>query len=104
MSVITMRVKTAEDVEGSKNLRVYTFEAGETELVIVANRTNVYKVGDVAAVAQVGTVLPEAHGGFEITQRKVFGVESFGMALGTTDLPAGVELNFDDEGSLQGVL
>jgi tRNA-binding EMAP/Myf-like protein len=104
MSVITMQVKTADDVEGSKNLRVYTFVAGETELTVVANRTNVYEVDDVALVVQVGTMLPERHGGFEITQRKVFGIESSGMAMGTTDLPPGVTLNFDEEGNLQGML
>ncbi len=85
MSVIAMKVKTAADVEDSKNLRVYDFEWGGVELTIVANRTNVYKVGDIVAVAQVGTKLGDLDNPgsiFEITQRKVFGIESFGMALG----------------------
>lgn len=91
--IIAMRVKTADEVKGSKNLRCYTFEApNRPDLVVVANLTNVYQVGDVAAVAQVGTVLPN---GLEIITRKVFGIESSGMALGPIDIDVGSEVGED---------
>lgn len=83
--IVAMRVKTADDVPGSKNLRVYTFESPEEELTVVANLTNVYQVGDVALVAKVGTVLGE----LTVSQRKVFGIQSSGMAVGKTDLEVG---------------
>lgn len=95
MSVIAMKVTTAEDVEGSKNLRVYTFEAPNQEPVtVVANRTNVYEVGDVAAVAKVGSIL-SAFDDLEITKRKVFGIESSGMAIGHVEEEPGTELGDD---------
>lgn len=85
--IVAMEVKTAEDVKGSKSLRCYTFEAPDQErLTIVANQTYVYSPGDIVAVAQVGTILPD---GLEITKRKVFGIESSGMALGPIDVPLG---------------
>ncbi len=84
--IVAMKVKTAAEVPGSKKLRVYTFEApGMEDLTIVANQTNVYQVDDLAAVATVGTKLQD----LEITQRKLFGIESFGMALGPTEGPIG---------------
>lgn len=95
--ILVMKTLSAEDVEGSSNLRVYTFEApfyepgGMRTINVVANRTNVYEVGDIVAVAQVGST-PEHFGNFEVTQRKVFGVESFGMALGRVDMMAGAIL------------
>ncbi len=95
MSVVAMTVTSANDVEGSKNLRVYTFEApGIEPATVVANRTNVYEVGDVAAVAQVGSVL-SAFDDLEITKRKVFGIESSGMAIGHVDSEPGTELGDD---------
>lgn len=95
MSVRVMKVKNAENVDGSNNLRVYTFEApGMSDLVVVANLTNVYDENDVVAVAQVGSVL-SAYDNMEIKQRKVFGIESFGMALGCVDAELGAELGDD---------
>jgi tRNA-binding EMAP/Myf-like protein len=92
--ILVMNTETAEDVDGSDNLRVYTFVVESLELVVVANRTNVYDVGDVVAVAQVGST-PEHFGNFEVTERKVFGIESFGMAVGVVDLPVGTILEDD---------
>lgn len=86
MQVIAMRVKAESDVPNSKNLRVYTFEAPEhADVVVVANRSNVYKLDDVVAVALVGTKLPESYDNLEIVKRSVFGIESSGMALGPLD-------------------
>ena len=93
--VLAMRVKSASDVVGSKNLRSYVFEApGVDSLAVVANLTNVYAEGDVVAVAQVGTILP-AFDNMLITQRKVFGIESFGMALGKVTATVGTILGDD---------
>jgi len=92
--ILVMNTETAEDVEGSNNLRVYTFAVDNIELVVVANRTNVYEVGDIVAVAQVGST-PEHFGNFKVTERKVFGIESFGMAIGVVDLPVGTVLEDD---------
>lgn len=93
--VLAMRVKSATDVVGSKNLRSYVFEApGIDSLTVVANLTNVYQENDVVAVAQVGTVLP-AFENMVITQRKVFGIESFGMALGKVTAEVGTVLGDD---------
>jgi tRNA-binding EMAP/Myf-like protein len=89
--ILVMKVESAADVEDSKNLRVYTFKSEDKSLVVVANRTNVYEENDIVAVAQVGSV-PEHFGNFEITQRKVFGIESHGMAIGKVDLDVGTEL------------
>lgn len=96
--VLAMRVKTACDVEGSKNLRSYVFEApGFDDLTVVANLTNVYSENDVVAVAHVGTTLP-AFDNITIAQRKVFGIESFGMALGKVDVEVGTVLGDDFRG------
>ena len=94
MPVIAMQVTSAGPVEGAENLNVYTFESpGQGELCIIANHTNVYAVGDVAGIATVGTRLP----GLEIKPRKVFGIDSTGMACGPVDvaLDTDVSAQFD---------
>lgn len=89
--IIAMKVKNASDVENSNNLRVYEFEAPNVEdLVVVANKTNVYYPGDVVAVAQVGSVLT-SYDNLEIKKRKVFGIESLGMAMGKVNASVGSE-------------
>lgn len=94
MSVIAMVCTSAEEHPDADRLRVYKFEAGNFGCQIVANLTNVYEVGDVAAIAQPGTVL-SAFDDLEIVPRKVRGVESFGMAIGHVDAPVGTELGDD---------
>jgi len=79
MPVIAMKVVDKQAHERTDQLFIYTFESPELgQKTIVANLTNVYEVGDVAAIAQLGTWLPEG----EIKPRKVFGIASEGMALG----------------------
>jgi tRNA-binding EMAP/Myf-like protein len=95
MPVIAMEVKTANDVTGSKNLRVYTFINGEDEFTIIANRTNVYEVGNVVAVALVGTKIKDLDSldsSFEITKKNIFGIESSGIALGRITASVGTKL------------
>lgn len=82
MPVIAMQVVEKQAHERTDSLFIYTFESPELgQKTIVANLTNVYEVGDVAAIAQLGTFLPEG----EIKPRKVFGIPSEGMALGPVD-------------------
>lgn len=89
MPVVAMTCTSKQAHEKTDKLFIYTFAAPELEeRTIVANLTNVYEPGDVVAVAQLGTWLPEG----EIVQRKVFGIESFGMALGPVDAAPGTDV------------
>ena len=94
MPVIAMKVLSAEKLEQAENLFFYTFSSPEQgELKIIANTTNVYQVGDVAGIALHGTKLP----GLTIKPRKVFGIDSGGMACGPVDaeLDADVSAQFE---------
>ena len=89
MPVIAMQVVEKTAHEKTDQLFIYTFESPELgQKTIVANLTNVYEVGDVAAIAQLGTFLPEG----EIKPRKVFGIDSEGMALGPVDAAPDTDL------------
>lgn len=90
MPVIAMNTIRKTAHEQTDSLFIYTFESPQLgEKTIVANLTNVYEVGDVAAIAQLGTLLPEG----EIKPRKVFGIDSEGMALGKVDAPVDTDLS-----------
>ena len=90
MPVISMNTIRKTAHEQTDSLFIYTFESPELgEKTIVANLTNVYEVGEVAAIAQLGTLLPEG----EIKPRKVFGIDSEGMALGKVDVPVDTNLS-----------
>lgn len=90
MPVRAMKVTSKTAHEKTDKLFIYTFESPEQgELTIVANLTNVYEVGDVAAIALLGTLLPEG----EIKPRKVFGIPSSGMALGPVDADLDTDLS-----------
>jgi len=92
-----MKVTSAQKLEQAESLFLYTFESpAQGELSIVANATNVYQVGDVAGVALVGTKLP----GLEIKARKVFGIDSAGMACGPVDGPLDADLSAEFEADL----
>lgn len=89
MPVVAMKVTAKSAHEKTDKLFIYTFESPEHgERTIVANLTNVYEVGDVAAIALTGTVLEEG----EIKDRKVFGIDSSGMALGKVDAALDADL------------
>lgn len=93
MPVIAMKATAKQAHEKTDNLFIYTFESpGQGEKTIVANKDNRYEVGDVAGIAVVGTFLP----GLEIKPRKVFGIPSDGMAMGTVEaeLDADVSAQF----------
>lgn len=90
MPVIAMQVVEKQAHEKTDSLFIYTFESPELgRKTIVANLTNVYEVGDVAAIAQLGTFLPEG----EIKPRKVFGIDSEGMALGPVEAAPDTDLS-----------
>ncbi|TVQ91671.1 MAG: hypothetical protein EA397_08665 [Deltaproteobacteria bacterium] len=89
MPVIAMQVVEKTAHEKTDQLFIYTFESPELgRRTIVANLTNIYEIGDVAAIAQLGTFLPEG----EIKPRKVFGIDSEGMALGPVDVSPDTDL------------
>ena len=80
--------KTAH--EKTDNLFIYTFESPALgQKTIVANLTNVYAIGDVAGIAQLGTLLPEG----PIKPRKVFGIDSEGMAMGPVEAALDTDLS-----------
>jgi tRNA-binding EMAP/Myf-like protein len=84
---MTVVEKTAH--EKTDQLFIYTFESPVLgQRTIVANLTNTYEVGDVAAIALEGTFLP----GVEIKPRKVFGILSEGMALGKVEAAPDTDL------------
>ncbi|MCB9684407.1 MAG: hypothetical protein H6738_05630 [Alphaproteobacteria bacterium] len=89
MPVIAMTCVDKQAHDKTDNLFVYAFESPALgRKTIVANLTNVYEVGQVAAIAQLGTLLEEG----EIKPRKVFGVDSEGMALGPVDAAPDTDL------------
>ncbi|MCA9571692.1 MAG: hypothetical protein KC656_27830, partial [Myxococcales bacterium] len=89
MPVIAMTVVQKDAHPDTDNLFVYRFESPALgQKTIVANLTNVYEVGQVAAIAQLGTLLPEG----EMKPRKVFGIDSEGMALGPVDAAPDTDL------------
>ena len=70
-------------------LRIYNFSDGINGFQIIANPTNIYEVGDKAAVALIGSVLKDDT---EIKESKIRGILSQGMALGKSDLPVGTDV------------
>ncbi len=97
MPVVAMQVTEKRAHERTDQLFIYTFASPATgERTIVANLTNVYEVGDVAAVAVPGTFLP----GVEIVPRKVFGVHSEGMALGKVEAALDTDLTAEFDADL----
>lgn len=90
MPILTLRVVAVADNPNADRLKVYQLEGAGNGLVqIVANDSNVYRVGDVVMAALVGTVLAD---GTEIKKGKFRGVRSFGMLLGKTDAEVGSDL------------
>mgnify|MGYP003956708215 CR=1 FL=1 len=98
MPVIAMKCVSKSAHEKTESLFIYIFESPKLgSKTIVANLTNVYEEGDVAAIAQLGTWLPEG----EMKPRKVFGIDSEGMALGPVDAEPDADLTerFDADAS-----
>jgi phenylalanyl-tRNA synthetase beta chain len=85
--VVVSRVTEITAIEGADRVRRVVVDAGGEPLEIVCGATN-FAVGDRVPLAPVGAVLP---GGFEISRRKMRGVESNGM------LCSGKELGITDD-------
>ena len=90
MPVIAMKATSKKAHEQTDQLFIYTFESPELgERLIVANKDNVYEIGDVAGIGLLGTFLP----GLELKPRKVFGYDSEGMAMGKVDAPLDTDVS-----------
>ena len=89
MTILALRVAEDRDHENADKLRIYQFENDGARVQIVANKDNLYTVGDVVAVALENTVLED---GTLIKKNKYRGARSFGMTLGKTDKPVGTDL------------
>ena len=101
MPVICMECVAKQAHEKTDSLFIYTFRSPELgDKTIVANLTNVYEVGDRVGIAQLGTFLP----GLEMKPRKVFGIDSEGMAMGPgdADLDADLSADFDADAPVRG--
>jgi tRNA-binding EMAP/Myf-like protein len=73
-------------------LKIYEFIYNKIIYQIICNPTNIYAVGDKAAVALIGSVLKNDT---EIKESKIRGIISQGMALGKSDLPVGTNVTND---------
>lgn len=92
MPVICMECVAKQAHEKTDSLFIYTFRSPALgDKTIVANLTNVYEVGDRVGIAQLGTFLP----GLEMKPRKVFGIDSEGMAMGPVDADLDADLSAD---------
>jgi len=90
MSVTAMTVTSVHPHPNAEALRVYELAAGDVAgLVVVANLEQTYAVGDTVAIARVGALLKD---GTKIRKSRLRGVDSFGMALGSTDAAPGADL------------
>lgn len=74
-----MKILSAEKHPAADRLRVYSAEADGNKITFVANLTNIYEVGDIVKVAQIGHVMED---GMEIKETTIRGVKSYGMGLG----------------------
>ena len=91
MSVMAMKVVSAEQHPNADALRLYTMSAPAVETVqVIANLDNVYQIDDVVAIALSGSVLKD---GTKIKPSKLRGVYSYGMALGKVDVEIGTDLS-----------
>ena len=97
MPILAMKIVKAEKHPNADRLRVYEASCYLHSLSVqfVANLTNVYEVGDVVAVALVGTVLVIDGEKLEIKPSVIRKVESFGMGLGKTDCEEGRNLDWN---------
>ena len=89
MFVTAMEVLSRMKHPNADTLSVYEFGVDGNTLQVVANSENAYAPGDVVAVAEVGAVLMD---GTVIKRARLRGIDSRGMAMGTTDAALGADL------------
>lgn len=80
--VITAKLRAVDAHPGADRLTVTTPNDGERDYAVVCGATN-HKVGDIIALATVGTVLP---GDFKIKKSKIRGELSEGMLCSESEL------------------
>ena len=80
--VVVSQVVSIEPIDGATKIRKITVFDGTHELEIVCGAWN-FQIGDKVPLARIGAVLP---GGFEISKRKLKGVESYGMLCSVGEL------------------
>jgi phenylalanyl-tRNA synthetase beta chain len=90
-AVRTVRVREIEGIEGADRIRRVVVDAGDQDVQVVCGAWN-FAVGDVVALAPVGTELP---GGLRIGRRRLRGVVSEGMLCSPRELGIG-----DDHGGI----
>jgi phenylalanyl-tRNA synthetase beta chain len=83
--VVVARIDEIRDIEGADRVRLVVVDAGNGPLEIVCGATN-FATGNFVPLAPVGATLP---GGFEITQRTMRGVTSYGMLCSGRELGLG---------------
>jgi len=90
MTVMAMKVIGAEKHPNADALRLYKFKIEQKEVEVIANLDRIYEIGDVVAIALVGSTLKD---GTQIKPTKLRGVYSYGMALGTVEVEVGTDLS-----------
>src|SRR5437879_3224113 len=86
--VVVARVVGIEPISGADKIRRVEVDAGGGDTVQVVCGAWNFAIGDLVPLAPVGAVLP---GDFEITRRKMRGVESNGMLCSPIELRLGTE-------------
>lgn len=85
-NVVVAKVLEIHAIDGADKIRRIIVQADESEaLQIVCGAFN-FEVGDKVPLAKIGAVLP---GEFQISKRKMRGVESFGMLCSAVELDLG---------------
>jgi phenylalanyl-tRNA synthetase beta chain len=81
--VVAARIVAAEKHPNAEKLSITRVDAGNGEQLQVVCGAKNWQIGDVVALAPVGTALP---GGLRIEKAKLRGVESFGMLCSAKEL------------------
>ena len=87
---MAMEVISAEKHPNADALRRYKFKTENKEVEVIANLDCIYEIGDVVAIALVGSILKD---GTKIKPTKLRGVYSYGLALGKVEVEVGTDLS-----------
>jgi tRNA-binding EMAP/Myf-like protein len=88
--IMAMRITEAVPHPHADALRLYRLCVdGQHERQVIANLENLYEVGDIVAVAQVGAALAD---GTVIRKARLRGIDSYGMILGRSEEAEGTDL------------
>jgi len=90
MNAVAMKVVSAEKHPNADALFLYKMKSAEKEVEIIANLDRNYQVGDIVAIALVGSVLKD---GTKIKPTKLRGIYSYGLALGKVNAEIGTDLS-----------